>query len=76
MLLKRRGFCLKKLGVKKMKTEINRIDPPFGIEQGTPFLPVDEGRNAAVRFRVMPSQYDFPELPIACTFIRQLNPDI
>ena len=59
-----------------MKTEINRINPPFGIEQGTPFLPIDDPVRASARFRVMPSQYDYTKLPIACTFIRQIYPNI
>ena len=59
-----------------MRTENKRLPDGSLRETGTPFLPFDPSPDAgAASCRVMPWPYAFPALPIACTFLRELNSD-
>lgn len=43
---------------------------------GTPFYPLNsDEKQPRASTRVIPSQFRFPVLPAACTFIRNLNED-
>lgn len=57
-----------------MKLNSKAVRNSGNDEVGTPYFLYDPGDNkTASRSRVMPSQFSFPMLPMACTFIRNLN---
>lgn len=46
----------------------------FTHQVGTPFyLYGNSDRSFKAQTRIMPSQFSFPTLPMACTFIRDVN---
>ena len=52
------------------------IKIPFTHQVGVPFYPFGTSDpSEATQERVMPSQFSFPTVPMACTFIRNLNYD-
>lgn len=45
-------------------------------QPGTPFYPyTSDGKADSASARVLPSQFRFPVLPAACTFIKNLHED-
>lgn len=52
------------------------MNVPFTHQVGVPFYPFGTSDPyVTTQARVMPSQFSFPTMPMACTFIRNLNYD-